>query len=109
MLKILLLGALMFIPGCTMFSAWRSIPPPGGCDQCHTVAISNNWNVKYQAAMLSDERDREYFQTAEYTMQQRAEKPESALELRKVEESQCFACHRSPNAAHTGRKGRFHH
>ncbi len=108
MLKVLLLFSLLCISGCTMFTSWRSIPPPGGCDQCHTVAINNNWNVKYQTAMLTDERDREYFQTEQYTMQ-RTEKPESALELRKVEESQCFSCHRSPNKAHTGRKGRFHH
>ena len=31
--------------GCAMFGAWKSIPPPGGCDQCHTVAISANWEV----------------------------------------------------------------
>ena len=109
MLNILLLSSLLFISGCTMFSAWRAIPPPGGCDQCHTVAISNNWSVKYQSAMLTDERDTAYFQTEQYTMQRKVEKPESALELRKVEESECFACHRSPNTAHKGRKGRFHH
>jgi hypothetical protein len=109
MLNVLLLSSLLFISGCTMFSAWRAIPPPGGCDQCHTVAISNNWSVKYQAAMLTDERDTEYFQTEQYTMRQKVDKPESALELRKVEESECFACHRSPNTAHKGRKGRFHH
>ena len=37
------------VAGCAMFTAWKTIPPPGGCDQCHTVPISNNWQVTYQA------------------------------------------------------------
>ena len=104
----LLVFTLIFVSGCSMFTAWRTIPPPGGCDQCHTVAISNDWRVTYKAAYLTDERDREYFQTEEFTMP-RADRAASSLELRKVEELKCFACHRSPNAAHKGRKGRFHH
>ncbi|SNB47615.1 cytochrome C [Geobacter sp. DSM 9736] len=110
MVKILVtLGLILFCAsGCTMFTAWRTIPPPGGCDQCHTLPIGNNWSVVYKAAYLTDERDRLYFQTEEYNMP-KGEQPDSALELRKVEELQCFACHKSPNAAHKGRKGRFHH
>jgi hypothetical protein len=96
--------------GCTMFSAWKSIPPPGGCDQCHTVPISSNWQVAYKAPVLSSERNpnQPYFQTEQYTMPQTG-KPESSLETRKVEELKCFECHKSPSPAHKGRKGRFHH
>lgn len=97
-----------FLPGCAMFQAWKSIPAPGGCDQCHTVPISNNWKVTYRAANLTDERNRNYFQTEAYTMQ-RQEQGKSPLEQRKVEELRCFECHKSPNEAHKGRMGRFHH
>jgi hypothetical protein len=95
--------------GCTMFSAWKSIPPPGGCDQCHTVAISNDWRVSYQAPMLTDERSRgEYFQSAQTTMPVK-DKPLTPLDLRKVEDSRCFECHRAPTPKHLERKGRYHH
>ena len=106
----LLSGAIFFeiFAGCAMFSAWKSIPPPGGCDQCHTVAISSDWKLSYQAPFLSDERNRDAYQSAEYTMPKTG-KPLSALELRKVQDLKCFECHRSPNAAHRERVGRFHH
>ncbi len=94
--------------GCTMFSAWKSIPPPGGCDQCHTVAIANNWQLTYQSPFLADEKNREYFQTEQFSMP-RIEQPSSSLDLRKVQELKCFECHHAPNAAHKGRAGRFHH
>ncbi|ACM22155.1 lipoprotein cytochrome c, 2 heme-binding sites [Geotalea daltonii FRC-32] len=104
----LLFLSFFFSCGCTMFGAWRTIPPPGGCDQCHTVSITNNWKVAYHAPTLTDERDRDYFQTEAYNMPDTS-KPTSVLELSKVEELRCFECHKSPNAAHKGRKGRFHH
>src|SRR5512136_1399298 len=97
MLAVVLLTGLVG-SGCAMFTSWKSIPPPGGCDQCHTVNISAEWKVSYQAPMLTDERNRNYFQTAEYTMTQ-PPKPDSKLDLRKVEELQCFECHKSPTAA----------
>lgn len=100
--------AITLLPGCTMFKAWKSIPPPGGCDQCHTVAISNNWQVAYASVSLTDERNRLAFQTPQQTIPD-TRQPESSLELRKVQESKCFECHRAPNSAHTGRKGRYHH
>jgi hypothetical protein len=96
------------LAGCAMFSAWRTIPPPGGCDQCHTVAISTNWQAIYKAPQLTDELNRPYFQTAEHTMPQQA-KPSSTLDLRKVEELACFECHKAPSPAHRERKGRYHH
>ena len=52
----LLFVVLMLSSGCAMFSAWKTIPPPGGCDQCHTVPISANWQVVYKAPILSDEQ-----------------------------------------------------
>lgn len=107
-LKLLILPVLLFTCGCSMFGAWRTIPPPGGCDQCHTVSISNNWKIAYTAPILTDERNREFFQTEAYNMPKTSQ-PGSVLELKKVEELRCFECHRTPNAAHKERKGRFHH
>lgn len=94
--------------GCAMFSAWQSIPPPGGCDQCHTLPIGTNWQVAYKAPILSDERNRDYFKTTEYNMP-KTDQPSSSLEVRKIEELKCFECHKAPNAAHKSRTGRFHH
>ena len=61
--------------GCSMFTAWKSIPPPGGCDQCHSVEIATNWRVTYQAARLTDERGHEYFQTAAGSFPPAANRP----------------------------------
>jgi hypothetical protein len=102
------LAVSLFICGCAMFSAWREIPPPGGCDKCHTLPINANWHVAYNAPILSDERGKDYFKTSEYNMP-RKDQPSSSLEIRKVEEQKCFECHKAPNAAHRGRMGRFHH
>jgi hypothetical protein len=94
--------------GCAMFTSWKAIPPPGGCDQCHTVPISANWQIAYQAPILNDERNRPAFQTEAYTMPKET-KPVSPLEQKKVQELKCFECHKSPTPAHAGRAGRFHH
>jgi hypothetical protein len=107
--RIPLLFLLLFLSsGCAMMNAWKTIPPPGGCDQCHTVPISANWQVTYKAAVLSDERDKLYFQTEQATMPQTG-KPASSLDIRKVQEQPCFECHRSPDSKHTGRTGHYHH
>ncbi len=106
---LLALMALVFtVSGCAMFTAWKSIPAPGGCDQCHTVSINANWKVTYQVANIADERGRLNFQTPEYNQPNLGGK-ESPLETKKVEEKACFDCHKAPNAAHKERKGRFHH
>lgn len=102
------LGLSMGLTGCAMFTAWKSIPPPGGCDQCHTVAISTNWQIRYQAAHVADERGRQFFQTPEYNLDQKG-KQQSPLDEKKVEELACFECHNAPTPAHRERKGRFHH
>lgn len=107
-LALLPAGILLVLSGCAMFTAWKSIPPPGGCDQCHSIPISADWKVAYQAPVLGDERGRVYFQTEAYTIPP-TEKPVSPLEQRKVEELQCFACHKAPSTAHKERKGKFHH
>jgi len=100
---------LLFLgSACTMFQAWRTIPAPGGCEDCHKVPISNNWQVSYRPAILSDERNRVYFQTEEYT-QQPGVKPKSPVDTQKVEELTCFECHNAPNREHRTLKGRFHH
>lgn len=103
---IILGGSLL--GGCTMFTAWRSIPPPGGCDQCHSVEITSNWRATYQAAYLTDERGREHFQTASGSFPAAA-KPASSLDLQKSEDQPCFDCHKSPSSAHKSRRGRYHH
>ncbi len=99
---------LFLVSGCAMFRAWQSIPPPGGCDQCHTLPISANWQLVYKAPILSDERNRDYFQTPEYNMP-RTDQPQSSLEVRKEEDARCFDCHKSPDLAHKGRMGNYHH
>ena len=106
MLILILLLCLSF--GCAMISAWRSIPPPGGCDQCHTVPIGGNWQIAYQPVTLNDERDRLSFQTEQYNMP-KGSKPASSLEIKKNEDQACFECHKAPNSKHTERKGRYHH
>ena len=98
----------LLLCGCAMFTAWQAIPPPGGCEQCHAVPINSNWKMVYRAPILHDERNRDYFQTTEYNMP-KADQPASSLELRKVNDLKCFDCHKSPDEAHKGRKGSYHH
>jgi len=110
-MKYLLLAStalVITVSGCAMFTAWKSIPPPGGCDQCHSLAISTNWQVNYQVANVPDERGRLTFQTPEYN-QPVSGRQENPLDTKKVEEKACFDCHKSPTPQHRDRKGRFHH
>lgn len=105
---LLILGTVATISGCAMFTAWKSIPPPGGCDQCHTVEITTNWRAAYRPSMVTDERGRLSFQTPEYN-QPTLGGQQSPLETKKVEEQACFDCHKAPTKAHKERRGRFHH
>ncbi len=110
--KLLLPTTLIFSLGltaCSMFTAWKSIPPPGGCDQCHSVELTANWQTRYQASDIADERGRLAFQTPQYNAPRREDQPASALELQKTEDSYCFECHKAPNETHKGRKGSYHH
>ncbi len=91
--------------GCAMFGTWRAIPPPGGCDRCHTVPISHDWQLAYTPPVLSDETGVRPWQRPESVMP-----PEtSPLEQQKVTEERCFRCHKSPNKAHVEYRGRYHH
>ena len=94
-----------FLVGCAMFGSWKAIPPPGGCDQCHTGKISADWEVAYSPVTLSDERDEYSWQQPESILPPQ----ESPLEQRKITEERCFRCHKGPNKAHTEYKGRYHH
>lgn len=104
---VLSLGSLL-ISGCAMINAWRSIPPPGGCDRCHTTQITSNWALTYTPVNLNDEQNHLWFQSPSQVMPP-STKPDSSLEIRKFEDSRCFDCHRSPNAAHLERSGNYHH
>jgi len=101
-------AVLALSAGCTMFTAWKAIPPPGGCNQCHTKPINNNWHVAYQAPALTDEKDRKYFQSEKYNLPH-VDKPASDLEVRKATDEKCFECHNTPTPSHKGRTGRYHH
>jgi hypothetical protein len=105
---LIIIVTLVALNGCAMFIAWKSIPPPGGCDQCHVVPISSNWQITYQPATVADERGRQAFQTPEYNSQQKSNLT-SPIEAKKVEELRCFECHKAPTPAHRDRLGRFHH
>lgn len=105
---VLLCFSIGIVAGCAMITSWRAIPPPGGCDQCHTHKISNDWSVTYQVARLTDERGGNPFQTEAGSFP-RTSIPASSLDVRKGEDQPCFDCHKLPSAAHKGRKGRFHH
>ncbi|MCD4689713.1 MAG: cytochrome C [Desulfuromonadaceae bacterium] len=97
--------AAIALCGCAMFTAWKAIPPPGGCDQCHTLPINANWTVAYTPATLSDESGRYSWQTEAAVLPEQ----ESPMQQQKVSEEPCFRCHRGPSKAHTERVGRYHH
>jgi hypothetical protein len=99
---------LYILTSCAMFTAWRSIPAPGGCEECHKVPISANWQVSFKPVTLTDERGREAFQSPESLMTN-SQKPASSLEKQKVEQLPCFDCHNAPDASHKAMKGKFHH
>lgn len=101
-------GALFLLSACTMFTSWRAIPAPGGCEECHKVPISANWQVTIKPVTLTDERNMNAFQSPESLLRPTS-RPASSLEQQKVEEAACFDCHNSPNASHKAVKGKFHH
>ncbi len=97
--------SLIFLAGCAMFGSWRAIPPPGGCDQCHTARISADWQVAYTPVMLTSETGQEPWQRPESLLPPE----ESPLEQQKISESRCFRCHKGPDRAHIEYVGRYHH
>lgn len=96
------------LTACTMFTAWRSIPPPGGCEECHKVQITSNWQLSYKPSTLSDERGNLSFQTEAATMP-RLDKPATSVDRQKMEELSCFQCHNAPDPSHKPLRGKFHH
>jgi hypothetical protein len=106
MKKVLLPFALTaLLLGCAMFGSWRAIPPPGGCDRCHTKPIGGDWQLAFSPVMLTDERAREHWQKPESVL---APQP-SPMEQQKITEERCFRCHKEPNLAHREFRGRYHH
>lgn len=91
--------------GCSMFHAWKAIPPPGGCNKCHTLPISSDWQLAYRPATIHNETGKNVWQTPESVQPPQP----SPLEQKKVTEERCFRCHKSPDQAHIGYKGRYHH
>ena len=107
-LFLVLTGALCLLTSCTMFKSWQSIPAPGGCEQCHKVPISTNWQVSYRPPTLDDGSGRPSFQQPG-SLDMRTDKPASAVEKQKLEGLACFECHNSPDSVHKNLKGKFHH
>ena len=100
-----LLLLVFLITGCAMFKSWQAIPPPGGCDKCHTKKISADWQVAYVPATIHSETGREPWQKPEAILP-----PEtSPLERMKITDERCFRCHKGPDRAHVEYKGRYHH
>lgn len=94
--------------GCAMLTAWKRIPAPGGCDQCHSVSIAANWQISYQAATVSDERGQLPFQSPHYNTPLSQRNLPPRLEVGRSEQA-CFDCHAVPTPAHKGRTGRYQH
>lgn len=107
-LLLCLAGALLTLNACTMMKAWRSIPVPGGCEECHKVPISTNWQVSIKPVGLNDERGGLSFQQPDSLMM-RIDKPASSIEKQKIEGLACFDCHNAPDSQHKKMKGKFHH
>ncbi|HEU0264222.1 MAG TPA: cytochrome C [Geobacterales bacterium] len=102
-------AGFLLLTGCSMFTAWKSIPPPGGCDSCHSLPVNNNWKVAYVAPVLTSEAEQHpYFQSERYTVT-RTDRPGSRADALKLEDQRCFDCHRLPSPAHKERTGRYHH
>jgi len=105
-LLLLTTAVVTVLIGCAMFKSWKSIPPPGGCEQCHHVPISYDWVLVYEPVTLNDETGQYAWQRPE-SMQPLA--PPEQLEQQKISEQRCFRCHKGPNEAHSGFSGRYHH
>lgn len=92
--------------GCGMFGAWKAIPPPGGCEQCHAKQISADWQIVYRPADINDELDRYRWERPQAVA---PDEPAQQMEQTKVTEQRCFRCHKGPDKAHLEYKGRYHH
>jgi hypothetical protein len=97
--------AVIALSGCAMFTSWTAIPPPGGCDRCHTVAISTNWRATITPVQLTREDGTPPWQQEESVLPPAT----SPVEKQLLSDEQCFRCHREPDASHRQRSGSYHH
>lgn len=94
----------LLLAGCAMFSAWKEIPAPEGCSECHQVSINGDWQVLYKPVDLNDETGRVGWQ------QPSSLEPEDVpQQQREVLSQECFRCHRSPDNKHKAYKGNYRH
>ncbi len=95
----------LILSGCAMIKAWKSIPPPGGCDQCHFVEIGSDWRAINRPVTINDEMGRYSWQKPQSVLP-----PEnSPMDDRKVQELRCFRCHKGPDRKHIDYQGMYHH
>jgi len=93
------------LSGCVMFTSWTSIPPPGGCDRCHTVAINANWRATITPVQLTREDGTPPWQQEESVLPAATAPAEQQL----LSDERCFRCHREPDDSHREQSGRYHH
>jgi hypothetical protein len=93
------------LSGCAMFTSWTAIPPPGGCDRCHTVAISANWRATITPVQLTAEDGKPAWQRPESVLPP----PTSRVEQQLLSDERCFRCHNEPDGSHREYRGNYHH
>lgn len=97
----LLMGGLV---ACTVLHhGGRAIPPPGGCDQCHRVPVSADWQAVLTSAEVPHPGERYPWQRPDAVGTTEATGPVH----QNIEEA-CFQCHQSPDLAHADYHGRYH-
>lgn len=108
-MKVILFTVILTVialSGCAMFSSWTSIPPPGGCDRCHTVEISANWQATLTPVQLTGEDGKEPWQKKE---SMDTGTPDSPGAQQMLSDERCFRCHKDPDNTHSERRGSYHH
>lgn len=93
------------LSGCVMFSSWTAIPPPGGCDRCHSVPINANWRATLTPVKLAREDGTPPWQQEESVLTTTS----SPVEQQLISDERCFRCHRDPDNTHGERRGSYHH
>lgn len=106
MILITVILTAVTLSGCAMFSSWTAIPPPGGCDRCHTVAISANWRATITPVQLTGEVGKPAWQR-EGSMTTGT--PDSQVEQQLLSDERCFRCHNEPDDKHREQRGNYHH
>ena len=95
---------LVVLVGCALLQPhWQTIPPPGGCDQCHRLPIAANWQAVASSVEVPRAGERYPWQRPEGNRT-----PDQPLPGQQLQEQDCFRCHRSPDLAHADYHGRYH-